>query len=120
MITATGSPLRVCKTCGNAATSSDVYCAECSSKQKHHTEQTGLADQPKQARQTKNYYPSSTSTGRVAMIDAFAMAGDYDAYYERKRRLIRWLRIRDYLGGALLTSLVVGAIYIGLTSGIWK
>ena len=116
MITATGSPLRVCKTCGNAATASDVYCAECSSKQKH-TKQAKQANQP---RQTKNYYPSSTSTGRVAMVDAFAMAGDYEAYYERKRRLIRWLRIRDYLGGALLTSLVAGAIYIGLTSGIWK
>ena len=54
------------------------------------------------------------------MVDAFAISGDYDAFYRRKRKLIRWIRIRDYAGRALLTSLLIGAIYIGLTSGIWK
>ena len=72
-------------------------------------------------RQEKKWYTRNSRTGKVAMVDAFAMDGSYDDFQIRNQRFIRWVRRgRDYVVAATLLTFLCMLVYIAATSGIWK
>ena len=71
--------------------------------------------------QEKNWHTHSTSTGKVTMVDAFAIDGAYDEFRVHNRKLLRTIRRRRSQWAALfLTLAIASTMVLAMSSGIWK